>query len=55
MVLISDVNHELDKSINIKFPNFDNCTDLSLGYAHKGIEEVNNITTFLPANSTQAT
>lgn len=55
MVLISDVNHELDKSINIKFHNFDNCTDLSLGYAHKGIEEVNNITTFLPANSTQAT
>lgn len=43
------------KSINIKFPNFDYCIDLSLGYAHKGIEEANSITTFLLANYSQAT
>ena len=50
VVLIWNVNYEMEKCLNIKLPDFDSSTDLSLGCAYGNTAEVNNNDTSLLVN-----
>lgn len=50
MVLTWNVNYEVEKCINIKLPDFDSSTDLSLGCTYGNTAEVNNNDTSLLVN-----